>query len=193
MRTVCAFSGSSLGRDRRFADAAAALGAALARRGLGLVYGGASVGLMGVLADAVLDAGGTVTGVIPRALEEREIAHRRLTELHVVASMHERKATMADLADGFVLLPGGFGSLDEFAEILTWNQLGLVRAPCGILDVAAFHEPLLTYWDRAVDAGLLRPEHRAMVIVGDDPDDLLDAMERWQPAAVPKWSDPPPT
>src|SRR5512140_2299313 len=165
MKRICVFCGSSVGRNPRYVEAARRVGVALARRGIGLVYGGASVGLMGAVADAALEAGGEVVGVIPKALQLRELAHARLTTLHVVASMHERKAKMAELADGFVALPGGMGTLEEFAEILTWAQLGLHAKPSGLLDVGGYYAPLIQFFDRAVVEGFVRPEHRRMVLV----------------------------
>jgi hypothetical protein len=189
MKRVCVFCGSSSGRNPVHLEAAGRVGRALAARGLGLVYGGGSVGLMGAVADAALAAGGEVVGVIPRALQLRELAHGRLTSLHVVGSMHERKAKMAELAHGFVALPGGMGTLEEFAEILTWAQLGLHARPCGLLDVAGYYRPLISFFDQAAAEGFVRPEHRELVLVGDDPDALLDQMERWQPPAIERWID----
>jgi uncharacterized protein (TIGR00730 family) len=189
MRSVCVFCGSSPGTGPAYLAAARATGRALARRGLRLVYGGGSVGLMGALADAALEAGGEVTGVIPRALQLRELAHPRLTALHVVGSMHERKARMAALAEGFLALPGGMGTLEELAEILTWAQLGLHARPVGVLDVAGYFDPLVAFLDRAVGEGFLRPEHRRLLLVGDDPDALLDRFVAWQPPAVEHWID----
>jgi uncharacterized protein (TIGR00730 family) len=189
MERVCVFCGSSVGRRPAYLDAARAMGRALARRGLALVYGGGGVGLMGAAADAALEAGGEVIGVIPRALELRELAHPRLTALHVVGSMHERKAKMAELAHGFVALPGGMGTLEELAEILTWAQLGLHARPCGLLDVDGYYEPLITFFDRAVEEGFVRPEHRSLLVVADDPDALLDAFEAWRPPPVERWID----
>jgi uncharacterized protein (TIGR00730 family) len=187
MKSVCVFCGSSPGARPEYAVAARALGQALARRGLTLVYGGASRGLMGAVADAVLAAGAPVVGVIPKALAREEIAHAGLTELLVVESLYDRKRLMFERADAFVTLPGGFGTLDELAEVLTMSQLGLHTKPCGLLDVAGFFEPLVAYFDRTVTERFVRPEHRALVTVGDDPDRLLDALERYQPPAIGKW------
>jgi hypothetical protein len=153
------------------------------------VYGGGSVGLMGALADAALAAGGEVIGVIPRALQLRELAHGRLTSLHVVGSMHERKARMAGLADGFVALPGGMGTLEELAEILTWAQLGLHARPIGLLDVAGYYRPLIAFFDRAVAEGFVRPDDRRLVLVGEEPGPLLDAFAAWEPPPVERWID----
>lgn len=189
MRRVCVFSGSSVGGRKEYEEAAEELGQKLVSSGLGLVYGGAHVGLMGVVADAVLDGGGEVTGVIPRHLVDKEIAHPGVADLRVVDSMHERKAAMADLADGFVALPGGYGTLEEFAEVVTWSQLGLQLKPCGLLDVAGFYQPLLRFVDHAVVEGFVRQEHRALILEAEKPAELLDAMNAWQPPTVHKWVD----
>ena len=173
---VCVFCGSRPGGRPVFAEQARAFGRLLAARGVGLVYGGGHVGLMGILADAVLEEGGEVRGVIPRALEDRELAHRRLTELHVVDTMHQRKALMADLADGFAALPGAFGTGDELFEILTWAQLGLHGKPIGLLNVAGFFDPLLAWIDRAVEEAFLKPQHRDLLLVADEPGRLLDLL-----------------
>jgi uncharacterized protein (TIGR00730 family) len=189
MKRVCVFCGSSAGRNPLYGEVAAKLGAALARRGIGLVYGGGSIGLMGALADAALAAGGEVVGVIPKALQLRELAHGKLTTLHVVGSMHERKAKMAELAHAFVALPGGMGTLEELAEILTWAQLGLHARPCGLLDVAGYYRPLIAFFDEAVAEGFVPPEHRRLLLVGEDPDALLDQFLAWQAPAVERWID----
>ena len=189
MKSVCVFCGSSPGRDPIHAEAARALGRALAARGLTLVYGGGATGLMGIVADAALGAGGQVTGIIPRGLERRELAHRGLTRLEVVGSMHERKARMAALAEGFVALPGGMGTLEELAEILTWAQLGLHARPVGLLDVGGYYQPLVAFFDRAVTAGFLRPEHRALLAVERDPAALLARFDAWTPPVVERWID----
>jgi uncharacterized protein (TIGR00730 family) len=189
MKRVCVFCGSSPGRDPVYLEAARRLGRTLARRGLGLVYGGGSVGLMGAVADAVLAEGAEVVGVIPRALQLRELAHGGLTTLHVVGSMHERKAKMAELAHAFIALPGGMGTLEEFAEILTWAQLGLHARPCGLLDVAGYYRPLVAFFDQAAAHGFVKPEHRRLVLVDEDPEALLDAFVAWQPPAVERWID----
>lgn len=181
------FSGSNAGGRPEYEEAATALGQELVARGLGLVYGGAGVGLMRVVADTALSSGGEVTGVIPRNLVDREIAHTDVSDLHVVDSMHERKARMSDLADGFVALPGGFGTFEEFAEVLTWSQLGLQLKPCGLLDVAGFYGPLVRFVDHAVDEKFIRPEHRDLMLVRESPGELLDVMAGWQPPAVEKW------
>jgi len=180
MKRICVFCGSSPGLDPRYLEAARTLGRVLARRGLGLVYGGGSVGLMGAVADAALAAGGEVVGVIPQVLQIRELAHRSLTTLHVVGSMHERKALMAELSDGFLALPGGMGTLEELSEVLTWAQLGLHARPIGLLDVAGYYQPLADFFDRAVAAGFLRPAHRALLLIGHEPEALLDRFAAWR-------------
>jgi len=180
-KAVTVFCGSSPGARTAYADAAAALGRELAARGVRLVYGGAAVGLMGVLADAALEAGGEVVGVIPQHLVDHEVAHPGLTELHVTASMHERKAMMADLADGFLALPGGLGTLEELAEILTWSQLGLQSKPFGLLDVAGFFDPLLDFLDHTVTEGFVSAAHRSLVLSADESAGLLDLIGDWQP------------
>jgi uncharacterized protein (TIGR00730 family) len=187
MRRVCVFCGSNPGTRPAYSITARALGAALVRRGLGLVYGGGGVGLMGILADTVLEAGGEVIGVIPEALVAREVAHHGLTELRVVGSMHERKALMAELADAFIALPGGFGTFEELCEAITWMQLGLHRKACSVLDVEDYYAPLLALFDHATAEGFVRPEHRALVIAESDPDRLLDRLEAFRPPALEKW------
>lgn len=189
MKRICVFCGSSPGASPRYIEAAAEVGRTLARRGLGLVYGGGSIGLMGAVADAALAAGGEVVGVIPKALQLREIAHAKLTTLHVVGSMHERKAKMAELSHGFIALPGGMGTLEEFAEILTWAQLGLHARPCGLLDVAGFFGPLIAFFDHAAAQGFVRPEHRRLILVAEEPDDLLDRFLAFEPSGVERWID----
>jgi uncharacterized protein (TIGR00730 family) len=189
-RRLCVFCGSSAGRDPAYRQLAEALGRALAERGIGVVYGGGHVGLMGVVADAAMAAGGEVVGVIPQALLDREIGHRGLTDLRVVGSMHERKALMAELADGFVALPGGIGTLEELFEMWTWAQLGLHAKPCGVLDAGGFYGPLLAFLDHQVAAGFVRPAHRAMLISADTPGALLAAFETYRAPEVPKWVEP---
>jgi uncharacterized protein (TIGR00730 family) len=175
-RTVCVFCGSSTGTRASFSDAARTLGTEFARRGLRLVYGGASVGLMGVLADAALAAGGDVVGVLPSALFVQEVAHTGLTTLHSVGSMHERKALMTDLADAFIALPGGFGTLDELFEATTWRQLGIHRKPIGVLDVDGYFGPLRTFIERAVEEGFIKPEHAALLAFEANVATLLDRL-----------------
>jgi uncharacterized protein (TIGR00730 family) len=190
MRRLCVFTGSRPGNRPEYAEAARELGTAIARRGMGLVYGGANVGVMREIADAALAAGGEVIGVIPRALVEREVAHRGLTELRVVETMHVRKATMEELSDGFIALPGGFGTLDELFEILTWAQLGLHAKPIGLLNVAGFFDPLLTWIEHCVSEGFLPPEHREMLLVSGNSEELLEMLlRRKPPAQTPKWID----
>ena len=181
-----------MGAGPEFAAQAHALGAEIARRGLTLVYGGGKVGLMGVVADAALEAGGKVIGVIPQALMDRELAHTGVSQLRVTRSMHERKAIMEEEADGFIALPGGFGTLDELCEILTWAQLGIHRKPCGLLDtVGGFFRNLRAFFDDAVDDGFIRPEHRALLVEDTDPAALLDNMETYEPTYAVKWTDIP--
>jgi uncharacterized protein (TIGR00730 family) len=180
-----------MGNSPAYRDHAERLGRALAERGLALVYGGGNVGLMGAIADAALEAGGTVRGYIPRALMEKEVAHRSLTDLAVLGSMHERKAAMETNADGFIALPGGFGTLDELCEILTWAQLGIHRKPVGMLDVDGYFEPLLGFFDKAVEHGFIRSEHRSLLLADTDPAALLDRMAAWRSTIVPKWTTVP--
>jgi uncharacterized protein (TIGR00730 family) len=190
MDRICVFCGSNPGADPRYAEAAADLGRAIAGRGLGLVYGGGRVGLMGILADSTLAAGGAVTGVIPQALADRELAHDGLTELRVVGSMHERKAAMAELADGFLALPGGIGTLEEWFEVWTWSALGFHPKPCGLLNVAGYYDALLAFLDHAVAERFLRPGHRSMTLIDDRADPLLDRMSGWSPPAGERWISP---
>jgi uncharacterized protein (TIGR00730 family) len=191
MRRVCVFTGSSSGRRDDYHAAAGDLGRELAARGIELVYGGASVGLMGAVADAALAAGGRVTGVIPAALVAMEVAHPGLPDLRVVSSMHERKAAMADLSDGFIALPGGWGTLDELFEVLTWAQLGLHAKPCGVLNVAGYFDPLLAFMDHMIDEGFVRAGHRPMLSVAGSAADLLSRMAAYQAPAIDKWVDRP--
>ncbi len=173
MKRICVFCGSKEGTRPAYAEAAKVLGSLLAREGIGLVYGGGGIGLMKLLADAVLDAGGQVTGVIPHALTIQKIAHPRVTDLRIVGSMHERKALMAELSDSFIALPGGYGTLEEFCEVLTWAQLGLHQKPCGLLNVAGFYDPLLAQLDLQVADGFLSPAMRTLVIEAKEPGQLL--------------------
>jgi uncharacterized protein (TIGR00730 family) len=183
MRRVCVYCGSSPGRDPAYREAAVALVRTLAARGLGVVYGGAHVGLMGVVADEALAAGAEVIGVIPQALVDREIAHTGLDDLRIVGSMHERKAQMAELADAFVALPGGLGTLEELFEVATWAQLGLHVKPCGLLNVLGYYDGLAGMLDHAVAERFLRPENRAIITVEADPGAMVDALAAWQPPA----------
>lgn len=192
LRRVCVFCGSSLGARPEYADAAKALGVELAARGIGLVYGGAHVGLMGLVADTCRAAGGEVIGVIPGSLVEAEVAHTGLDDLRVVGTMHERKALMSELADGFVALPGGFGTFEEFCEVVTWSQLSLhpTPKPCGLLDVAGFYAPLVELFDTAAGQGFIRPEHRGLVLVATEAGVMLDALGAWEaPPPTRKWVD----
>jgi uncharacterized protein (TIGR00730 family) len=187
MRRLCVFCGSQAGRRAAYAEAARTFGRLLAERGIGLVYGGGRVGMMGVLADSVLSGGGEVIGVIPQALVARELAHTSVTDLRVVASMHERKALMAELADAFVALPGGFGTLEEFCEATTWTQLGLHQKPCGLFNVEGFFDMLLGLFDHATAEGFIVQEHRAIVVVESDPARLLDRLAGYCPPRGEKW------
>jgi uncharacterized protein (TIGR00730 family) len=189
MRRLCVYAGSNAGARPEYTEAAAALARELADRGIGLVYGGGKVGLMGVLADAVLAGGGEAIGVIPQALVDREVGHAGLTELRVVGSMHERKALMAELADGFVAVPGGIGTLEELIEVYTWSQLGIHAKPCAVLDAGGFYGSLLGLLDHMAGEGFLRPEHREVMLADEDPARLLDRMAAWTPPAVHKWID----
>jgi uncharacterized protein (TIGR00730 family) len=181
MQRVCVFAGSSVGRWPEYAEAAAALGRELAARDIEMVYGGSNIGLMGVMANATLTAGGRVTGVLPRALFRREVAHTGLTELREVGSMHERKAVMADLAEGFIALPGGFGTFDELFEIITWAQLGLHTKPIGLLDVAGFFAPLLAIAQHAIAEGFVPSANGELLLSAAEPDALLDQMAAYSP------------
>ncbi len=193
MQRICVFTGSNYGNRPEYRRSAQALGEELARRGLGLVYGGASVGLMGVIADTVLAQGGEVIGVIPRSLFKREVAHRGLTQLHEVGSMHERKALMADLADGFIALPGGLGTFDELFEIISWAQLGLHSKPIGLLDETGFFTPLLALIRYATEEGFIMPVHASIVMREATPGALLDRLATYRPvASANKWVEPPP-
>jgi uncharacterized protein (TIGR00730 family) len=187
MHRVCVYAGSNPGTDPAYADGARALAAEFAARGIGLVYGGGKVGLMGVIADTVLAAGGEAIGVMPQALIDREIGHPDLTELKVVGSMHERKAEMAELADAFVALPGGIGTLEELIEVYTWSQLGIHNKACGLLNVRGYYDALAGFLDHAVSEGFLRAQHRAVLSVAEDPAELLDALDAYEPPRVAKW------
>jgi uncharacterized protein (TIGR00730 family) len=189
LRRVCVYCGSTPGARPVYRAAAERLGGLLAREGIGVVYGGGKVGLMGAVADAAMAGGGEVIGVIPEQLLAREVAHRGVTDLRVVASMHERKALMADLADAFVALPGGIGTLEELIEVFTWAQLGLHVKPIGVLDVADFYAPLAAFLDHAVTERFLRPESRRTLLVDDDDAALLRRMADWEPVAVEQWID----
>jgi uncharacterized protein (TIGR00730 family) len=187
IRRVCVFCGSSTGHRAVYAEAAEGLGVHLAGAGIGLLYGGGCVGLMGKVADAVLAVGGEAIGVIPRDLADKEIAHNSLTKLHIVGSMHERKAMMADLSDAFILLPGGFGSWEEFCEIVTWLQLGIHRKPCGVLNVAGYYDALLGQSAHAMTEGFLSAAHREMIVVADNPPELLAGLATIELPTNAKW------
>ena len=190
VKRICVFCGSSPGGRPEYAAAAREMGRALAEGGMGLVYGGGHVGLMGIVADAVMHAGGEVIGVIPDALMRREVGHTGVTDLRVVGSMHERKAMMADLSDGFVAMPGGYGTFEEFCEVITWSQLGIHPKPCGLLNVLGFYDPLLAMFDHGVAEGFIRPHHRAMVLQDTDPAGLVESMHHFVPPTAEKWITP---
>ena len=187
IRRLAVFCGSNPGARPDYVEGARAFGHLLAQRGIGVVYGGSSVGLMSAVAEAVLDELGDIIGVIPKMLVEREVAHKTLSDLRIVGSMHERKALMAELSDGFVALPGGIGTLEEFFEVWTWAQLGMHAKPCGLLNIAGYFDPLLEFLDRAVTEKFVREVHRSMVIVESDPRALLSKFEAYEPPRVVKW------
>lgn len=189
LRRVCVFCGSSPGARPAYLEAARKVGHLLARRGIELVYGGGRVGLMGAAADAALAAGGTVIGIIPHSLARKEVAHQGLSELRIVESMHDRKAQMSDLADCFLALPGGFGTLEEFFEVLTWAQIGIHRKPCGLLNVDGYFDPLLAFADHALAERFVRPEHRSLILTDTDPGLLLDRMALYHSPIIDKWMD----
>ncbi len=189
LQSICVFCGSSTGTNPAYRHAAAGLGQAIASSGRRLIYGGGNVGLMSVLADAALEQGGEVVGVIPRHLVDLEVAHQFLTELRVVDSMHQRKQLMADLADGFVILPGGLGTLEEFFEVWTWGQLGLHRKPYGLLNVASYFDSLLAFLDHSVSERFVRPDHRRLLLMAEDPMELLHRLDTYSVPLSPKWID----
>ena len=189
MKSICVYCGSNAGSKMIYSERASALGDRIAKEGLRLVYGGGNVGLMGIVADAVLEAGGEVTGVIPKQLMEWEVGHRGVTHLEVVGSMHERKSRMFELSDGFVTLPGGFGTMEEIFEMLTWRQLGIGNKPCAFLDVDGFYAPLIGMIDRMVDERFLHAEQRTDLWHGEDILAMLEWMRNYQPAQASKWID----
>lgn len=190
LKRICVFCGSAFGARPAYKQAAEHLGRLLAERGLGLVYGGGGVGLMGAMADACLRAGGEVIGVIPDSLLRREVGHRGVSKLHVVQTMHERKALMADLADAFIALPGGYGTLEEFCEVVTWSQLGIQRKPCGLLNVERYWDGLLAVLDHAVDEQFVRPENSQLVLVASTPEGMLERLLEWTPPShIEQWID----
>nr|WP_319565609.1 TIGR00730 family Rossman fold protein [uncultured Rhodoferax sp.] len=187
MKNICVYCGSSSGRLPAYAEGARALARALVARDWGLVYGGASIGLMGLVADTVLQLGGRVVGVIPEALARKEVAHAGLTQLHVTQSMHERKTLMAELSDGFIAMPGGIGTFEEIFEIWTWAQLGIHAKPCGLLNVAGYYDALTTFLDHATHEQFMKPPHRSLLIVEPEPVALLDRFDRFEPPQIQKW------
>ncbi|MDD2049222.1 TIGR00730 family Rossman fold protein [Pseudomonas putida] len=192
VRSICVFCGASTGVTPAYREAAIALGQAIAQRGLNLVYGGGAVGLMGIVADAAMAAGGEVIGIIPQALKDAEVGHSGLTRLEVVDGMHARKARMAELSDAFVALPGGLGTLEELFEVWTWGQLGYHAKPLGLLDVNGFYSKLGSFLDHVVEEGFVRPQHRAMLQLADSPAELLEAMDSYRAPVLPKWVDKKP-
>jgi uncharacterized protein (TIGR00730 family) len=189
LQSVCVFCGSSTGGNAAYTEAARSLGTTLAEANIRLIFGGGHVGLMGVISNAVLAAGGDVIGVIPKFLVERELAHEGLSDLRIVGSMHERKALMSDLSEGFIALPGGTGTLEEFFEVLTWAQLGEHEKPCGLLNVAGYYDPLLTAFDRMVEADFLSESNRALLLIENEPERLLQRFDHYEPPNTVKWID----
>lgn len=187
LRSVCVFCGASTGHNPVYREAAIALGHAIARRGMTLVYGGGAVGLMGIVADAAMAAGGEVIGIIPESLKSAEVGHNGLTRLEVVDGMHARKARMAELSDAFIALPGGLGTLEELFEVWTWGQLGYHGKPLGLLEVNGFYAKLGSFLDHVVEEGFVRGSHRSMLQIEEGADALLDALEQWRPVVQPKW------
>ncbi|MGZ0781398.1 LOG family protein [Pseudomonas saponiphila] len=193
LSSVCVFCGASTGTNPLYREAAQALGRAIAERKLTLVYGGGAVGLMGIVADAALAAGGEVIGIIPQSLKDKEIGHNGLTRLEVVDGMHARKARMAELSDAFIALPGGLGTLEELFEVWTWGQLGYHHKPLGLLEVSGFYEKLSGFLDHIVGEGFVRAPHRDMLQISDSPASLLDALDAWKPSVADKWADSKPS
>jgi uncharacterized protein (TIGR00730 family) len=190
LKRICVFCGSSVGARPAYKQAAQQLGELMAERGIGVVFGGGCIGLMGVVADAALSKGGEVIGVIPESLVRREIGHRGVTKLHVVETMHQRKALMADLSDAFIALPGGYGTLEEFCEAVTWSQLGIQQKPCGLLNIEEYWDGLLKVLDHAVDEEFVRPENSLLVLVASTPEGMLHKLLEWTPPShIEKWLD----
>jgi len=189
MKNITVFCGSNSGFRTDYAEAARNLARLLVEQNIRLIYGGGNVGLMGIIADEVMSAGGEVIGIIPDSLDKKEVGHRAITELRVVGSMHERKAQMAELADGFIAMPGGIGTFEEFFEILTWAQLGFHEKPCAILNIAGYYDGLLTLCDTAVNEGFLRPAHRQLILEDSNPEFLLEKMRNLKPVPIEKWID----
>lgn len=187
IRSVCIYCGSSMGNSSKYAEQAAILAKTLAQNGITIVYGGAKVGIMGVIADTALAKGGKVIGVIPKALVEKEVAHQGLSKIYVVESMHERKALMAELSDGFIAFPGGIGTFEELFEVWTWAQLGFHSKPCGVLNVSSYYDKLLAFICHASSEGFIKPQHKDMLIVTDSADELLSQFESYKPPTVKKW------
>ena len=187
IRTLCVFCGSSVGSHPLYSDIARRLAEFLLEKKISLVYGGANVGLMGIMADTMLAGNGKVIGVMPKSLVEHEVAHQNLTEMHIVSGMQERKAMMADLSDAFIALPGAYGTLDELFEVLTWNQLGIINKPIGLLNINGFYDHLVSMLDHAVAEKFLRPEHRNMLLIGEDIDQLIQNLENYKPVIAEKW------
>ncbi|MBF0276879.1 MAG: TIGR00730 family Rossman fold protein [SAR324 cluster bacterium] len=187
IKRICVFCGSSPGRHPKYLEGAKQLARVLVSQGIHLVYGGANVGVMGILADTVLEGGGEVTGIIPQALVQKEVGHQGLTDLRIVASMHERKAMMADLADGFIALPGGLGTLEELFEVLTWAQLGFHEKPCGLLNICGYYDKLIAFVEHAIDELFVKEEHRSILLLEENPEKLLDRFKTYQAPRLKKW------
>ncbi len=189
MKRICIFCGSSQGKDNSYGTAANELGRHFAKNDIELIFGGGRVGLMGIIANAVINAGGKTTGIIPKRIVDMEIAHNGLTQLHIVDTMHERKALMAQLSDGFIAMPGGFGTLDELSEVLTYNQLRYYDKPVGIFNVNGYFDGLLSFLDHCMHEGFVRPEHRHNILVSDNAEELIEMMKDYEPVTVDKWID----
>lgn len=187
MQTICVFCGSAPGLKHEYAGGARELGCVLAKQNINLVYGGGRVGLMGMVADAALAAGAKVTGIIPRSLADKEIAHQGLTDLRIVTTMHERKAMMSELSDGFIAMPGGFGTLEELFEVVTWAQLGIHTKPFGLLNVAGYYDGLISFLDHSVEQGFVPQRHREMIIVSDEAEELVELLKAYRPFPEEKW------